>query len=75
LSPHYPSFIHTYHPLTSPLHQMYTTLVPAIPDTSTVHYNNRYTPRHTQGPQNPATSIHFPPPTPPPILVPSLPVS
>jgi hypothetical protein len=27
---------------------------PAIPDTSTLHYTNRKTPKHTQGPQNPA---------------------
>jgi hypothetical protein len=30
--------------------------LPAIPDTSTLHYSNRNTPKHTQEPQNPAAS-------------------
>jgi hypothetical protein len=30
---------------------------PAIPDTNTLHYNNRNTPKHIQGPQNPANPI------------------
>jgi hypothetical protein len=38
---------------------------PAIPDSSTFHCNNRNTPQHKQGPQNPVTPIHLPPPTQP----------
>jgi hypothetical protein len=36
---------------------------PAIPDISTLHYNNRYTPKHTQGPQNPEAQILIPQPS------------
>jgi hypothetical protein len=35
---------------------------PAVPNTSTVHYNSRNTPKHTQGQQNPATILPHPPP-------------
>jgi hypothetical protein len=63
LSPHYPSLLHTHHPMTNLLYQLYTTRAPAIPDTSTLHYNNRNIPKHTQGPQNPAASIPLTSPT------------
>jgi hypothetical protein len=33
---------------------------PAIPDTITLHYNNRNTTKHTQGPQNPVAPITLP---------------
>jgi hypothetical protein len=53
--------------------------LPAIPDTSTFHYNKRNTLKDTQRPQNPAAPIPFPPPTHPflhpPLLVPHLPIS
>jgi hypothetical protein len=53
---------------------------PAIPDTSTLHYNNRNTPKHTQGPQNSAapthiTSLTHTPRFPHPLLVPPYPIS
>jgi hypothetical protein len=50
---------------------------PAIPDTSTFHYN-RNIPKHAQGPQNPAVpflSPHLPTLFPTPLLVPHLPIS
>jgi hypothetical protein len=34
---------------------------PAIPDTSSLYYNNKNTPKYPQGPQNPAASISLPP--------------
>jgi hypothetical protein len=38
---------------------------PEIPDTSTLHYNNRNTPKHTQRPQKPTAPYPFPnPPSP-----------
>jgi hypothetical protein len=58
LSPHYHSLLHTQYLLTIPTQPQ----PPAIPDTSTLHYNNRNTPKHTQGPQNPATPITLNPP-------------
>jgi hypothetical protein len=60
LSQLYPSLLHTHHSVTSLLSQPYTPPAPAIPDTSTLHYNNRNTSKHTQGPQNPATPILLP---------------
>jgi hypothetical protein len=54
LSTNCPSLLHTHHLLTNLLSQLFTTQPPAIPDTSTLHYNNRNTPKHTQVPQNPA---------------------
>jgi hypothetical protein len=49
------------HLLTSLLYQLYTPPAPEIPDTNTLHYNNRNTPKHTQGPQSPAPVITLPP--------------
>jgi hypothetical protein len=40
--------------LTNLLYQIYMTQTSAIPDTSTLHYNNRSTAKHTQEPQNSA---------------------
>jgi hypothetical protein len=62
LLPHYHFLLHTHHPLTSLLYQLYTTQAPSIPDTSTLHYNNRNTPKHAQGPQNLAARIPLPQP-------------
>jgi hypothetical protein len=53
------------HPLTSLLYPLNTTPNPAIPDTSTLHYNNRNIPKQTQGPQNPSYLYIFPHPPPP----------
>jgi hypothetical protein len=51
---------------------------PAIPDTNTLYYNNRNTPKHTQGSQNPETLITLNPHTHsfshPPSFVPPLPI-
>jgi hypothetical protein len=63
LSPDCPTLLHTHHLLKNLLHQLYTTLTPAIPDISTLHYNNRYTPKHTQEPQNPAAPMPHSPST------------
>jgi hypothetical protein len=42
------------------LYQLYTTPVTlVIPDTYTLHCNDRNIPTHTQGPQNPAAPIAF----------------
>jgi hypothetical protein len=60
MSPHYPSFLHTYHLLTSLLYNCTQAQHPAIPDTSTPNYNDRNTPKHAQAPQNPAASIPLP---------------
>jgi hypothetical protein len=57
LSPHYPSLLHTHHLLTNLLYQLYTTPTPAIPDTSTLHYNRNTL---TQGSQNPAAPTLLP---------------
>jgi hypothetical protein len=47
LSPHYPSLLHTYHPLTSLLYQIPPSCYPRH---STLHYSNRNIPKHAQGP-------------------------
>jgi hypothetical protein len=47
LAPH----THTHHLLTNLLYQLYTTLTPCNPWHSTLQYNNRSTPKHTQGRQ------------------------
>jgi hypothetical protein len=54
-------------------------LSPCNPDMNTLHYNNRNTPKHAQGWQNPAAPIPLSPPTHPffcsVFLVPPLPIT
>jgi hypothetical protein len=45
LSPHYPFLLHTHHPLTSLLFQLYTVPAPSNP----WHCSNRNTPKHEKG--------------------------
>jgi hypothetical protein len=63
LSSHYPSILHSHHPLTSLLYHLYTLQPLAIPDKSTLQYNSRNIPKHTQWAQNPAAPLYLPPPT------------
>jgi hypothetical protein len=56
---YYLSLLCIQHLLTSLVYQLYTIPSPAIPDTSTFHYN-RNTPKYAQGPQNPTTPIPLP---------------
>jgi hypothetical protein len=46
--------------LSSLPYQLYTTPAPEIPNTNTLHYINRHTPKHAQGSQTPAASIPLP---------------
>jgi hypothetical protein len=79
---HSPTCRHTTPPsytLSSLLYQQYIPQDPASSDTSTLHYNNRHIPKHTQGQQNPAAPILLIPHTHPifalPFLVPPLPIT
>jgi hypothetical protein len=60
LSPHYPSLLHTHTWWPTYYTNFTQPQPPAIPDTSTLHYN-RNTPKHTQGPKNPAVFTPLPP--------------
>jgi hypothetical protein len=75
LSPHYPSLLHTHHLLISLLYQLHTTSAPCKSRHKHPPLQQTCT-KHTQGPQNPATSITLNPPNhsfPLPFLVPPLP--
>jgi hypothetical protein len=61
LSSHHPSLLHIHHLLTSILYHLY--INPTSCNPWHKHYNNRNTPKHTQGPQNPAAPTPLKPPT------------
>jgi hypothetical protein len=63
LSPHYRSLLHTHHLLLAYCTNCIQPQPPTIPDKNTLHYNNKNTPKNTQGSQNLATPTTLKPPT------------
>jgi hypothetical protein len=63
LSPYYPSLLQTHLLTDCLLYQLHTTSAPTTPDTSTLHYINKNTCKHTQWPQNPEATIPLNPST------------